>query len=119
MQNKELAEEIHKENIRKFGRRKVYSSFIDNNSGTDLADMQLISKFNKIFRIFLRVADIYSKYAWVVPLKYKIGIAITNDFQKSLDKSGCKPNKASVDKGSEFYNRSTKSWLQDNDTEMY
>ena len=58
------------------------------------------------------VTDIYSKYAWVIPLKDKIGITITNAFQKILDDSGRKPNKIWVDKGSEFYNRSMKSKLE-------
>ena len=47
MSNSELAEELHKPIIRKFGKRKVYSSFKENIWGADLADMQLISKFNK------------------------------------------------------------------------
>ena len=47
MLNNELAEELHKLIIRKFKKRKVHSSFIDNIWGADLADMQLISKFNK------------------------------------------------------------------------
>ena len=45
--NKELVEELHKPIIRNFNKRKVHSPFIDNIWGTDLADMQLISKFNK------------------------------------------------------------------------
>ena len=55
---------------------------------------------------------IYSKYALVVSLKDKKGITITNDFQEMLGESGRKPNKISLDKGSNFYNRSMKSWLQ-------
>ena len=47
--------------------------------------MPLISKFNKEFRFLLCVIDIYSKYAWVIPLKDKKGITITNAFQKFLD----------------------------------
>ena len=47
----------------------------------------------------------------------KKGVTITNSFQKFLDESYRKPNKLQVDKGSEFYNRSMKSWLQDNNTE--
>ena len=81
--------------------------------------MQLISKFNKGFKFLLRVIDIYSKYAWVVPLKDKKGICIVNAFQNILYKSNRKPNKIWVDKGSEFYNRSMKSWLEKNDVEMY
>ena len=62
--------------------------------------MQLISKFNKGFRFLLCVIDIFSKYAWVVPLKDKKGISIANAFQKILKESKCKPSKIWVDKGS-------------------
>ena len=79
--------------------------------------MQLISNFNKEFRFLLCVIDIFSKYAWVVPLKDKKRISIVNAFQKILDKSGLKPNRIWVDKGSEFYNNSFKKWLKDNDIE--
>ena len=81
--------------------------------------MQLIGRYNKGFQFKLYVIDIFSKYAWVIPLKDKKCIAITNGFQKMLDESNCKPNKVLLDKGSEFYNRPVKSWLQDNDMEMY
>ena len=81
--------------------------------------MQLISNFNKRFRFLLCVIDVFSKYAWVVLLKDKKGVSIVNAFPKILDKSGRKPNKIWVDKGSEFYNNSFKKWLKDNDIEMY
>ena len=55
--------------------------------------MQLISKFNKGIRFLLFVIDIYSKYAWVVPLKDKKGVTIVNAFQKILDDSKGKPKK--------------------------
>ena len=54
-----------------------------------------------------------------IPLKDKKGIKITNAFQKFFDESNCKPNKILVNKDSEFYNRSRKSWLEKNDIEMY
>ena len=60
---KKLAEELHKTIIRKFEKRKVHSSFKDNIWGADLADMQLISKFNKGICFLLCVVDIYCKYA--------------------------------------------------------
>ena len=66
--------------------------------------MQLISKFNKGFKLLLCVIDICSKYAWVIPLKDKKGLTITNVFQKILDESNCKPHKIRVDNGSEFHN---------------
>ena len=81
----ELAKKLHEPIIRKFKKRTVYSRFKDNIWGADLADMQLISKFNKGFRFLLCVIDIFSKYAWVVPLKDKKGISIVNAFQKILD----------------------------------
>ena len=81
-QNEQLAEELHKPIIRKFKKRKVYSAFKDNIWGADLADMQLISKFNKGFRFLLCVIDIFSKYAWVVPLKDKKGESIVMHFKK-------------------------------------
>ena len=83
-QNEQLAEELHKPIIRKFRKRGVYSAFKDNIWAADLADMQLVSRSNKGFRFLLRVIDIYSKYAWVVPLKDKKGVSIVNAFQSIL-----------------------------------
>ena len=71
MPNKKLVKELHKQIIRKFEKRKVHSSFIDNIWGVDLAHMQLLSKFNKEIRSLLRVIYIYSKYDWFIPLKDK------------------------------------------------
>ena len=73
-QNQQLAEELHKPIIRKFKKRKVHSTFKDNIWGADLADMQLISRYNKGIRFLLYVIDVFSKYAWVVPLKDKRGL---------------------------------------------
>ena len=73
-QNQQLAEELHKPIIRKFDKRKVHAAFKDNIWGADLADMQLLSKYNKEIRFLLCVIDIFSEYAWVVPLKDKKGI---------------------------------------------
>ena len=70
-ENIQLDDELHNPIIRKLKKRKVYSSFRDNIWGADLADMQLLSKFNKGFRFLLCVIDIFSKYAWVIPLKDK------------------------------------------------
>ena len=62
-QNIQLADELYKPIIRKFEKTKVYSSFRDNIWGADLADMQLISKFNKGFRFLMCAVDIFNKYA--------------------------------------------------------
>ena len=80
--NKALVKELHKPIIRKFNKRKLNSTFIDDIWGADLAGMQLKSKFDKVFRFLLCIIEIYSKYGWVIPLKDKKGITITNTFQK-------------------------------------
>ena len=104
------------ENVKK----ERYIHHLETISGVyDLADMQLLSKLNKGFRFLLCVIDIFSKYAWVVPLKDKKGISIVNAFEKILKESNRKPNKTWVDKGSEFYNNSFKKCLEDNNIEMY
>ena len=82
--------------------------------------MQLLSKYNKGIRFLSCVIDIFSKYDWVAPLRdKKNGLSIVNAFKKKSDGSKRKPNKIWVDKGSEFYNRSMKSLLQDNNVVMY
>ena len=68
----------------------------------------LISKLNKVFRFLLCIIDIFSKYAWVIPLKDKKGVTVTNAFQKNFDESNRKPSKIWVDKGSQFSSRSMK-----------
>ena len=81
--------------------------------------MQLIRKLNKRFRFLLCVVDIFSKYAWVIPLKDKKGVSIVNAFQSILKDSNRKPKKIWADKGSKFYNNCFKKWLQHNDIVMY
>ena len=98
-QNQQLAEELHKPVIRKFKKRKVYSAFKDNIWAADLADMQLLSRYNKGIRFLLCFIDIFSKYAWVVPLEDKKGISIVKAFQIILKQSNKKPNKIWIDKG--------------------
>ena len=92
-ENEQLADELHKPIIRKLRKRKVYSAFKDNIWAADLADMQLISKSNKGFKFLLCVIDIYSKHAWVVPLKDKNGVSIVNAIQSILKKSNRNPSK--------------------------
>ena len=114
-----LADELHKPVIKKFNKRKVYSQFKDNIWGVDLADMQSLSRKNKGIKYLLCVIDLFSKYAFVVPLKDKKGISIVNAFDKIIKQYNRKPNKIWVDQGSEFYNRDFKKWLSDNNIIMY
>ena len=61
----------------------MYSSSRDNIWGVDLTDMQSLSKYNKRVKYFLCAIDLFSKYAWVIPLKDKKGTSIVNAFQKN------------------------------------
>ena len=119
LNNEVLAEGFHKPTIKNFKRRKVYSTFKDNIWGVNLADMQLISKYNKGIRYLLCVIDLFSRYASVIPLKNKNGDSIVEGFKKILNDSNRKPNKIWLDHGSEFYNNKFKSFLKENDIEIY
>ena len=110
---------MHKPVIKKFEKRKVYSSFKDNIWGVDLVDMQLLSKQNKGINYLLYVIDLFSKYAFVVPIKDKRGVSIVNALEKKIEQFNRKPNKMWVDQGSEFYNKNFKKWLSGNNIEMY
>ena len=114
----QLADELPKPIIRQFKKRKVYSSFRDNILGVDLADMQSLSRYNIGIKYLLCAIDLFSKYAWVIPIKDKKGASIVNAFKKIISE-GRKPSKIWVDQGSEFYNKSFTDFLKINNIEMY
>ena len=80
--------------------------------------MQSLSKYNKGIKYLLCAIDLFSKYAWVVPIKDKKGASIVNAFQKIIAEER-KPNKIWVDQGSEFYNTFLKDFLKIINIEMY
>ena len=114
-----MADELHKPVIKEFNKRKVYSQFKYDIWGVDLADMQSLSKKNKVIKYLSCAIDLYSKYAFFIPLEDKKGISVTNGFNKIIKQSNRKPNKIWVDQGGEFYNNVFKKWLSDNDIIMY
>ena len=85
--------------LKKFDKRKVSSQFKDDIWGVDLADMQSLSRKNRGIKYLLCIIDLYSKYAFVIPLKDKRGICIVNAFNKIIKQSNRKPNKIWVDQG--------------------
>ena len=85
----------------------------------DLADMNLKSKRNKLIHFLLSIIDVYHKYSLDIPLKYNKCETITRAFPKIVKESNHNTNKIWVDKGSGFYNRSMKPWLQDNKIIIY
>ena len=69
IENQQIASELHKPIIKKFKRRKVYSSFKDNIWGVDLAHMSLISTFNKGIKYLFLVINLFSRYGWIIGSK--------------------------------------------------
>ena len=115
----QLAEELHKPIRRKFKTRKVIVNHIDEIWSADLVFMDKLSKWNKGFKYLSTVIDVFSKFAWVVPLKDKKGSSITTAFADIIKTYKRKPEYLWVDKGSEFYNKTFKEWLLQNDIELY
>ena len=111
LNDKILAEELHKPIIKNFKRRKVYSSFKDNIWGIDVADISLISEFNNGIKYLLCIIDLFSTYSWVIPLKNKKEDSIVEGFKKRLNNSNRKPNEIWVDNGKEFYNNKFKTFF--------
>ena len=106
-----LANELHQPIIKEFDKRKVYLQFKDNIWGVDLADMQSLSRKNKGIKYLLCAIDLFSKYAFIIPLKDKKEISIVNAFNKIIKQSAKKTDKIWVDQGGEFYNNVFKKCL--------
>ena len=114
-----LAQELHKPRRVRFPRRRVHVKGIDLIWSSDLVDMSAFSKDNHGVKYLLTIIDVFSKYAWVMPLKTKTGKDITKAFDYIIEGSGRKPSRLWVDKGTEFYNKTFKKYLEQNDIQMY
>ena len=112
-----LANELHKPIIRNFKRRKVNFGNEPNEIwSADLIDLKKLKKYNNGFQYIINIIDLYSRYAWSIPIKNKTGKSIVEAFD-SINQQ--KPKKLWVDNGSEFYNKIFKKWLNDNNIEIY
>ena len=100
---------------------------VDDTWSADLVDMQAFAKYNKGIKYLLTIIDVFSKYAWVVPLKDKTGKSVTEAFAgvvgqrlgQSPRPQARHPNNLWVDEGTEFYNKTFKKFLEDNKINMY
>lgn len=108
---------LHKPIRKRFPRRKVFVTDIDEQWQADLVDMQEFAKFNENFKHLLTIIDCFSKYAWVIPLKHKTGEELKNAFE--LVFLTRKPVKLQTDKGTEFYNSKVTKLLKDNGIELF
>ena len=75
-------------------------------------DISSLARFNKGYKFLLTCSDVFSKFAWIVPLKNKAGMSLVNGFQSILD-LGRSPEKLQTDKGTEFFNRNFQSLLKE------
>ena len=112
---KQLAIEIHKPIRHKFPRRRVIVSHIDHVWASDLVEMPP----ERGYKFILTIVDVFSKFAWAIPLKSKTGQEMTETFERVFKESGRIPKKIWSDKGREYYNKTFRSLLDRHGIELY
>ena len=123
-QQQQLAKEVFSPRITKLRRERIIPLYKDETLSADLIDKSSLSKYNNNSKFILTVIDIFTKYAWAIPLKNKSGLSITNGFKIVLSEhpqggsDPRKPEKLWVDRGSEFYNKTFKSLLKECETKL-
>ena len=115
--NKILSEELHKAKRKNYPRRRIIVNNINEIFAADLVEMQKFAKLNKGYRYLLTCIDIFSKFAWVIPLKDKRGITIKNALEKIFKER--KPKFLWTDNGKEFYNIQVQDLLNENNIKLY
>ena len=113
----ELADELHKPVRKRFPKRYVFVRNVDDIFGADLVDMRALSKQNSNHKYILMVIDVFSKYGWAEPLKFKTGVAVKIALEKIFKEQI--PKKIWADKGTEFYNQTVKSLLTKHNIDLY
>lgn len=113
-----VVEELHKPARRNYPRRKFDVRGLDESWQADLVEMQEYAKENKGYRYMLTVIDVFSKFAWAVPLKSKTGEDVTAAM-KSILSQGRVPKNLQVDRGREFYNKSFQSLMDKYKINLY
>lgn len=114
-----LSNELHHSYRSKFKHRNVIAHEIDEVWSCDLMDMINLSSFNDGYKYSLNVVDVFSKFAWSIPIKDKYGRSIVSAFQDLFSKTNRKPKFLWVDKGGEFYNTGLTNYLKEFNISMY
>lgn len=115
---KQVVDELHKQARRNYQRRKFDIREIDETWQADLVEMQPFASENRNHKYLLTVIDIFSKYAWAVPVKQKTGVEVTKAM-KSILRQGRIPKKLHTDEGKEFYNSNFKSLMKEYNIHLY
>ena len=113
-----LAKEVFSPQITKFRRERIIPLYKVETWSADLIDKSSLNKYINNYEFILTVIDIFTKYAWAIPLKKKSGLSITNGFKLVLCEHR-KPEKLWVDRGKEFYNKTFKSFFKEYETKLY
>lgn len=117
--SKQDAYTLHKPVRKNFARSKVIVAGIDDTWQIDLVDMREYARENKWFRYILTVIDVFSKYAWAVPIKNKNQNSVTLAFNSILTSSKRSPKRIHADEGKEFYNNQFKNLLNRHNCHLY
>ena len=112
-----LADELHRPVRKHFVKRYVFVRHAGDIFGADLVDMKALSRQNRGFKYILMVEDVFSKYGWAVPIKFKTGAAVKNGLEKIFKEK--RPRKLWSDRGSEFYNAEVRKLLKKHDILLY
>jgi len=118
MEHQRIVEELHKPARRNYPRRKFDIRGLDETWQADLVEMQPYSRENKGIRYLLTVIDVFSKYAWAVPVKRKTDEDVATAMESVL-KKGRVPQNLQVDRGKEFYNTSFQNLMEKYRINMY
>lgn len=116
---KQYAKEVHKPYKKRFKRAKVISKGINDIWASDLVDMQEWKEQNDGYRFMLVVVDVFSRYAWVKPLKDKTGTKVKDMFDEIIGEVEDVPNRLWVDQGKEYFNKTFQNYLEKLGTVMY
>jgi hypothetical protein len=112
---KTLSDELRRRAVSKFPRRHITTLFPNQYFGADLVDMSNVKSKNQNITFLLNVVDLFSRYAWSIPLKSKTGREVC----EALKSIGVCPENLWVDEGKEFYNSYVQGWCKDNNVHMY
>ena len=104
---------LHKPYRKRFGRNPTLANGIDYQWQADLADLNQYAKYNDGVRYLMTVIDVFSRYAWVVPVRDKSAKLMHNAFVQLLKESTPrKPKHLQTDKGKEFFNKEVRNLLE-------
>ena len=115
MNIQEYTNELFQNKLKKYPRRKVLAYYVGDIFSADLVDMSRLKSFNKKYTFLLTIIDVYSRYAWAIPIKNKTGLSVLEAF-KSIEQT---PKNLFTDQGTEFFNSHMKKYCEEMNINLY